>query len=369
MLLNSPGRQRQDIIYHVQLPTQNSVLPYLCPWPDIPVLRQSDLPPAGWQSQFRNRVGQPGVISWPTFSAVPVPRPPWQKSWGASGSSATPASLPSIPPAFLDLILRVYRANRTDGFRTFQGKKAGRLVSVGPVNLPVTRLYVEEIILECRQKHITRVDILGFEFEMGLFPNVLDEARTKGIDIAPKYIPAEVFDKRAVEKNQVVFHDVAAIEVTPHVVGAGLGLPRGTASRPPTEDRNMTYDPRLHDRRSIRLRGHDYAAGGAYFVTICTQAKKSLFGEIVEGNMLLNEAGSLVQKIWDPLPQRFRSLVVDAFQIMPNYLHGILVLPGPGLDAALAAATLGRFSLSKPKAAKNWTCLSRCKGCGDGVRT
>jgi adenine-specific DNA-methyltransferase len=119
--------------------------------------------------------------------------------------------------AFVDLILRAYRAEKTDGFATFHGKKAGRLVAVGPVNLPVTRLYVEEVILECRQKHITRVDILGFEFEMGLFPNVLDEARAKGIDIAPKYIPAEVFDKRAVEKNQVVFHDVAAIEVKPHV--------------------------------------------------------------------------------------------------------------------------------------------------------
>ena len=119
--------------------------------------------------------------------------------------------------AFLDLILRAYRAEKTEGFATFHGKKAGRLVAVGPVNLPVTRLFVEEIILECRKKHITKVDILGFEFEMGLFPNVLDEARAKGIDIAPKYIPAEVFDKRAVEKNQVVFHDVAAIEVKPHV--------------------------------------------------------------------------------------------------------------------------------------------------------
>ncbi|MGD9855460.1 MAG: site-specific DNA-methyltransferase, partial [Planctomycetaceae bacterium] len=79
---------------------------------------------------------------------------------------------------------------------------------------------VEEIILECRKKHITKVDILGFEFEMGLFPNVLDEARAKGIDIAPKYIPAEVFDKRAVEKNQVVFHDVSFIEVKPHVRAA-----------------------------------------------------------------------------------------------------------------------------------------------------
>ena len=119
--------------------------------------------------------------------------------------------------AFIDLILRAYRAEKVENFACFNGKKAGRLVAVGPVNLPVTRLFVEEIILECRKKHITKVDILGFEFEMGLFPNVLDEARAKGIDIAPKYIPAEVFDKRAVEKNQVVFHDVAFIEVKPHV--------------------------------------------------------------------------------------------------------------------------------------------------------
>ena len=117
--------------------------------------------------------------------------------------------------AFLELILRAYRAEPLAQFECFHGKRAGRLVAIGPVNLPVTRLFVEEIILECRKKHITKVDILGFEFEMGLFPNVLDEARSKGIDIAPKYIPAEVFDKRAVEKNQVVFHDVSYIEVKP----------------------------------------------------------------------------------------------------------------------------------------------------------
>ncbi len=119
--------------------------------------------------------------------------------------------------AFLDLILRAYRAEKTDGFASFHGKHAGRLVAVGPVDMSVTRLFVEEIILECRKKHITKVDMLGFEFEMDLFPNVLDEACGKGIDIAPKYIPAEVFDKRAVEKNQVVFHDVSFIEVKPHV--------------------------------------------------------------------------------------------------------------------------------------------------------
>ena len=119
--------------------------------------------------------------------------------------------------AFLDLILRAYHAEKTDGFETFHGKKAGRLIAVGPINLPITRLFVEEIILECRKKHITKVDLLGFEYEMGLFPNVLDEAKAKGIDIVPKYIPADVFDKRAVEKGQVVFHDVSYIEVKPHV--------------------------------------------------------------------------------------------------------------------------------------------------------
>ncbi|MGI9255605.1 MAG: DNA methyltransferase [Salinispira sp.] len=129
--------------------------------------------------------------------------------------------------AFLDLILKAYRAEKVTQFESFHGTRAGRLVAIGPVNLPVTRLFVEEIILECRKKHISTVDILGFEFEMGLFPNSLNEALSKGIDIAPKYIPAEVFDKRAVEKNQVVFHDVSYIEVKPHVSA-------GKKSTPPT---------------------------------------------------------------------------------------------------------------------------------------
>ncbi len=118
---------------------------------------------------------------------------------------------------FIALILKAYKAEAVDSFRCFHGKKAGRIVAVGPVNLPVTRLFVEEIILECREKRVSRVDILAFEFEMGLFPNIQEEARSKGIDVALRYIPREVFDKRAVEKNQVVFHDVSYIEVKPHV--------------------------------------------------------------------------------------------------------------------------------------------------------
>lgn len=118
---------------------------------------------------------------------------------------------------FIDLILHAYRASKADGFKTFHGKKNNRLVAIGPINLPVTRLFVEEVILECREKYITKVDVLAFEFEMGLFPNIQEEAKNKGIDLALKYIPRDVFDKRAVEKNQVVFHDVSYIEVKPHI--------------------------------------------------------------------------------------------------------------------------------------------------------
>ncbi len=116
---------------------------------------------------------------------------------------------------FRDLILRAYRAQPLEDASFFHGKNAGRLVVVGPINLPVGRLFVEEVITECRKRGASRVDVLAFEFEMGLFPAALDEARGKGIDLAPKYIPAEVFDKRAVDKGQVVFHDVSFVEATP----------------------------------------------------------------------------------------------------------------------------------------------------------
>lgn len=126
--------------------------------------------------------------------------------------------------AFIELIIQAYKGEKTTGFKTFQGKKNGRLIAIGPINLPVSRLFVEEVISECRQKHITKIDILGFEFEMGLFPESLEEAKKKGIDIAPKYIPADVFDKRAVEKNQVSFHDVAYIEAKSHIKGNSVSI-------------------------------------------------------------------------------------------------------------------------------------------------
>lgn len=125
------------------------------------------------------------------------------------------AALAAKEREFRELILRAYKAEPLAEASFFHGKTAGRLVVVGPINLPVGRLFVEEVITECRKRGVTRVDLLAFEFEMGLFPAVLAEAKGKGIDLTPKYIPPEVFDKRAVEKGQVVFFDIAFVEATP----------------------------------------------------------------------------------------------------------------------------------------------------------
>ena len=125
---------------------------------------------------------------------------------------------------FIQLILHAYKAEPVENFNTFHGKKQNRLIAIGPVNMPVTRLFVEEVINECRQKYITKADILAFEFEMGLFPQVQEEAKSKGIDLMLKYIPRDVFDKRAVERNQVIFHDVSFIEIKPMVDGMKISV-------------------------------------------------------------------------------------------------------------------------------------------------
>lgn len=84
------------------------------------------------------------------------------------------------------------------------------------------------------------------------------------------------------------------------------------------------FDPTKHHRRSIRLKGYDYASEGAYFVTIVTQGRECLFGEIVDGEMSLSKYGEMVQKWWNELPLHFPNVETGAFIIMPNHIHGII---------------------------------------------
>ncbi len=88
----------------------------------------------------------------------------------------------------------------------------------------------------------------------------------------------------------------------------------------------MTHDPVQRRRRSLRLNGYDYGQAGAYFVTICTQDRACLFGQVVDGAMRLNDAGELAARSWRDMPVRFCGADVDAVVVMPNHVHGILVL-------------------------------------------
>ncbi|GIV04335.1 MAG: hypothetical protein KatS3mg015_3165 [Fimbriimonadales bacterium] len=85
-------------------------------------------------------------------------------------------------------------------------------------------------------------------------------------------------------------------------------------------------DPRKPQRRNIRLRHYDYSLAGAYFITVVTQDRQCLFGEVQDAEMRLNDAGRMVADQWQSLPRRFRDLELDAFVIMPNHLHGILLV-------------------------------------------
>ncbi len=96
------------------------------------------------------------------------------------------------------------------------------------------------------------------------------------------------------------------------------------------------YNPNKHHRRSIRLKGYDYSKVGLYFITICCQNRIWRFGEIINGEMLLNELGEIAYNEWIKLTERFPNFELDVFQIMPNHMHGIIVLKD--VEATLAVA-------------------------------
>jgi adenine-specific DNA-methyltransferase len=125
---------------------------------------------------------------------------------------------------YLTLILNAYKAERSFQTPPFHGRKAAALVLVGPIDAPVTQGQVTEAIEAARKLRVSRVDFLGFEFEMGIVPHAQDQARAKGVNLALRYIPKDVFDRRAVEKGQVVFYDVAYVEVQPVAKGRTVAV-------------------------------------------------------------------------------------------------------------------------------------------------
>jgi REP element-mobilizing transposase RayT len=88
----------------------------------------------------------------------------------------------------------------------------------------------------------------------------------------------------------------------------------------------MKYNPAIHHRRSIRLQGYDYSRAGVYFVTICTQTRECLFGDVADGQMVLNDAGRMAKQCWYAIPGHFPHVGLDMFVVMPNHIHGILFI-------------------------------------------
>jgi len=123
------------------------------------------------------------------------------------------------------------------------------------------------------------------------------------------------------------------------MAGVGFALPVGALLAAPGENRPNYPAPR---RRPLRLPGFDYSGEGVYFVTICTRNRECLFGDVVNGKMCLSNVGRVVQTDWDRLSDRFPTIELDAFVVMPNHVHGILLV------GAALALPVGSAASSAP---------------------
>ena len=92
----------------------------------------------------------------------------------------------------------------------------------------------------------------------------------------------------------------------------------------------MKFDPQKHHRRSIRLKGYDYSQAGAYFVTIVAWQRECLFGNLVDGEMMLSDFGKIVTEKWEWLEAQYEYVELGSWVVMPNHFHGILLINGRG---------------------------------------
>jgi REP element-mobilizing transposase RayT len=93
-----------------------------------------------------------------------------------------------------------------------------------------------------------------------------------------------------------------------------------------------TFSSQRHHRHSSRIKGYDYASPAAYFITIVTYQRECLFGEIKNGRMILNELGKIIERAWNDLVNHYRNIELGIFVIMPNHVHGIIVIKETNLS-------------------------------------
>jgi len=103
----------------------------------------------------------------------------------------------------------------------------------------------------------------------------------------------------------------------------------------------MKYDPKKHHRKSTRLQGWDYSHPGAYFVTVCVQHRLCLFGKVRDGEMIVNEAGNMVNRIWKEIPLHYEGIDIDEYIVMPNHVHGIIIIENDHVGASPCGRPMG----------------------------
>ncbi|MEO7913606.1 MAG: hypothetical protein ABIV47_28470, partial [Roseiflexaceae bacterium] len=153
------------------------------------------------------------------------------------------------------------------------------------------------------------------------------------------------------QRNASWYIDVGAKHL--HTLGLPTRLPaanasplRGTAHSSVHTGNNgkpMTFNPDRHHRRSIRLPDYDYSQPGAYFVTICTHQRECIFGVVEDQTLMLSVSGEIVAYCWHALSDHFLFMTLDAFVVMPNHVHGIIVIK------AHCQANVGGSSGTSPK--------------------
>ncbi len=152
---------------------------------------------------------------WRSFEILNLGK--YERQWFAGIDPTLPAgertqAAAAKEAAYVALILEAYRAQAVEQSPPFHGVKDNAFIVVGPLDAPVNELTVAEAVEAARRMGVARVDVLGFEFEMGLAPRAVDDAKAKGVAVALRYIPKDVFDRRAIDKGQVNFHDLAYVE-------------------------------------------------------------------------------------------------------------------------------------------------------------
>jgi putative transposase len=127
------------------------------------------------------------------------------------------------------------------------------------------------------------------------------------------------------------------------------------------------FNPAIHNRKSIRLKGYDYAQEGLYFITICCQDRAHLFGEIMNGEMILNDCGEIAQNCWLEIPEHFPNVELHEFVIMPNHVHGIIEIKYKSIISNVTTETTVGANNHSPLRSPSKTIGSMVRGVKIGV--